>query len=299
MKPKNKSIKENKSKSQGAPQKFSRIDLIKLAYKETKRSSLLVYLTLRSLVILCMVLQLIHGNIFNSFLCLVSLILLLLPLVIQTKYEITLPNTLEITIYLFIFSAEILGEINNFYHLIPCWDIILHTLNGFLATAVGFSLVELLNENSSNFQLSPVYLCLVAFSFSMTIGVLWEFFEYSVDKFLGFDMQKDEIVTKISSVELDETHSNKSITINNIGKTLVYDTEGNLLTEFNNGYLDIGLNDTMKDLFVNLIGAAVFCIFGYIHLTKKSKTNFASNFIPQKGKRTIPKSIELKLKALK
>ena len=246
-----------------------------------------------------MILQLVHGNIFNSILCLVSLILLLLPLIIQTKFEITLPNVLEITIYLFIFSAEILGEINNFYHLIPYWDTILHTLNGFLATAVGFSLVDILNKNSSHFQLSPIYLCLVAFSFSMTIGVLWEFFEYGADKFLGFDMQKDEIVTKISSVELDKTHSNKAINIKDVGKTIIYDTKGNQLVAIDNGYLDIGLNDTMKDLFVNLIGAAIFCILGYIYLIKKNKKTFASNFIPKKGRRELPQSLEKKLKSLK
>ena len=147
--------------------------LIRDIYKETKRSSLLVYLVLRFLVIVCMVLQLLRGDINNALLCLLSLFLLVLPLFIQNKFAITLPNTLEIIIYLFIFSAEILGEINNFYHLIPYWDTILHTLNGFLATAVGFSLVDLLNKNSKKFNLSPVYLCLVAFCFSMTIGVLW------------------------------------------------------------------------------------------------------------------------------
>ena len=181
-------------------EKVKIINLIKLAYKETKRSSLLVYLILRLLVIICMILQLLHGDIMNAMLCLLSLILLILPMAIQNKFAITLPNTLEIIIYLFIFSAEILGEINNFYHLIPYWDTILHTLNGFLATAVGFSLIDLLNKNSRKINLSPIYLCLVAFSFSMTIGVLWEFFEYTADKLLLLDMQKDTIITRISSV---------------------------------------------------------------------------------------------------
>jgi len=135
-------------------EKLKIFDLIKLILKETKRSSLIVYLVLRVLVILCMILQLIHGNVQNALLCLLSLILLLMPLIIQRKFEVTLPNTLEIIIYLFIFSAEILGEINNFYHLIPYWDTILHTLNGFLATAVGFSLIDLLNKNSKKFNLS-------------------------------------------------------------------------------------------------------------------------------------------------
>ena len=282
---------KNKTNSQA-----KKIDLIRLAYKETKRSSLLVYLFLRILVILCMILQIIHGNISNAFLCLLSLILLLLPLAIQNKFAITLPNTLEIIIYLFIFSAEILGEINNFYHLIPYWDTILHTLNGFLATAVGFSLVELLNENSKKFSLSPIYLCLVAFCFSMTIGVLWEFFEYAADKFVLLDMQKDEIVTKISTVTLDETESNKAIIIKDIEKTVLYGKDNSVLATINNGYLDIGINDTMKDLFVNFIGAIVFCIFGYFYLTKKNKSNFITNFVPKKGRRELPNAVKEQLK---
>lgn len=271
-------------------------ELIRLAYQETKRSSLLVYLILRMLVIICMILQLIHGNISNALLCLLSLVLLLLPMFIQNKFEITLPNTLEIIIYLFIFSAEILGEINNFYHLIPYWDTILHTLNGFLATAVGFSLIDLLNKNSKKFNLSPIYLCLVAFCFSMTIGVLWEFFEYAADKFLLLDMQKDEIVSKISSVTLDETNSNKAIILKDIEKTVIYNSRGEELMTINGGYLDIGINDTMKDLFVNFIGAIVFCIFGYFYLTQNKKNTFITNFVPTKGKRKIPTSIKKKLK---
>ena len=203
--------------------------LIKMAYKENKRSSLAIYLILRFLVILCMVLQLIRGDLNNALLCLLSLILLFAPLFIQNKFEITLPDGLEIAIYLFIFSAEILGEINNFYGIIPYWDTMLHTINGFLATAVGFSLVNLLNNNSTHINLSPFYLCLVAFCFSMTIGVLWEFFEYGSDKILKLDMQKDTIVQEISSVALNPDGKNKPVIIDNIGKTVIYDTKGNII----------------------------------------------------------------------
>lgn len=269
--------------------------LIRDVYKETKRSSLLVYLVLRFLVIVCMVLQLLRGDINNALLCLLSLFLLILPLFIQNKFAITLPNTLEIIIYLFIFSAEILGEINNFYHLIPYWDTILHTLNGFLATAVGFSLVDLLNKNSKKFNLSPVYLCLVAFCFSMTIGVLWEFFEYGADKLFLLDMQKDEIITKISSVTLDPNNSNKAIIIKDIDKTVLYDDKGNVLETINGGYLDIGINDTMKDLFVNFIGAVVFCFFGYFYLIHDKKNKFITHFVPVKGRKKLPKSVRKKI----
>ena len=233
--------------------KLSVSKLVKMAYKETKRSSLAIYLILRFLVIVCMVLQLLKGNINNALLCLLSLILLFAPLFIQNKFAITLPSGLEITIYFFIFAAEILGEINNFYGIIPYWDTILHTINGFLAAAVGFSLIDLLNKNSKNVNLSPFYLCLVAFCFSMTIGVLWEFFEYSSDKFFDLDMQKDTIVKKISSVALNPSGKNKAMVVSSIGKTVIYDENGYVLETIDGGYLDIGLNDTMKDLLVNFI----------------------------------------------
>ena len=265
--------------------------LVKMAYKETKRSSLAIYLILRFLVIVCMVLQLLKGNINNALLCLLSLILLFAPLFIQNKFTITLPSGLEITIYFFIFAAEILGEINNFYGIIPYWDTILHTINGFLAAAVGFSLIDLLNKNSKNVNLSPFYLCLVAFCFSMTIGVLWEFFEYGSDKFFDLDMQKDTVVKKISSVTLNPSGKNKAIVVSSIGKTVIYDENGYILETIDGGYLDIGLNDTMKDLLVNFIGAVVFCSFAYLTLRQNKKNNFIDKFIPTKEKRPMASSV--------
>lgn len=269
--------------------------LIKTAYKENKRSSLALYLFLRFLVIICMVLQIIKGNFNNALLCLLSLVLLFAPIFIQNKFEITLPDALEMAIYLFIFSAEILGEINNFYVNIPHWDTMLHTLNGFLATAVGFSLVDLLNKNSKSINLSPFYSCLVAFCFSMTIGVLWEFFEYGADKFLLLDMQKDTIIQTISSVKINPDKVNKTIKLKDIGSTIIYDKDNNVLQIIEGGYLDIGLNDTMKDLFVNFIGASVFSIFGYITLKKNKKNTFINNFVPRKEKREWADSVKKEL----
>lgn len=264
---------------------------IKMTYKENKRSSLVIYLVLRFLVIICMILQILRGDLNNALLCLLSLILLFAPLFIQNKFEITLPNDLEIAIYLFIFSAEILGEIDNFFGIIPYWDIILHTINGFLATAVGFSLVDLLNKNSKNINLSPFYLCLVAFCFSMTIGVLWEFFEYGCDKFLNVDMQKDTVIQKISSVALNPDGENKAVVVDDIGKTIIYDTNGDALQVIDNGYLDIGLNDTIEDLFVNFIGAIVFSCFAFFDLKHNRSDSFINRFVPTKGNNKLIKSI--------
>lgn len=256
------------------------INKIRKKYKETGKKSLLVYLILRILVIACMVLQILRGDWNNAFLCFLSLILFTIPTFIEDKFKIALPSLLEAIIYLFIFSAEILGEINNFYGTIPHWDTVLHTLNGFLAAGIGFSLIDLLNQNSKNINLSPIFVAIVAFCFSMTIGVLWEFFEYGADTYLKLDMQKDRIVTTISSVELDPKKANNAIVVKNIKETHIITDDGTIVID--GGYLDIGIKDTMKDLIVNFIGAITFSCIGYLYIKNREKYKFATNFIPTK-----------------
>lgn len=256
-------------------------------YKNTKKSTLTVYLILRVLVILCMIREICMAEWNNAFLCLLSLILFTIPFNLQEKFKIKLPSVLEIIILCFIFSAEILGEINNFYGTIPYWDTILHTLNGFLAAGVGFSLIDLLNKNSKKIKLSPIFVAIVAFCFSMTIGVLWEFFEFSSDNILRTDMQKDKIVSDISTVELDPEKRNKVVKIENIKYTEIYheDEKGNIVkTLVPDGYLDIGIRDTMKDLIVNFIGALCFSIVGYLYISNRDKYSFVKNFVPEKNK---------------
>ena len=253
---------------------------LKKKYKETKKKSILVYFTLRILVILCMILELLRGDLNNAFLCFLSLLLFTIPTFIEDKFKIGIPSLLESIIYIFFFSAEILGEINNFYGNIPYWDTMLHTINGFLAAGVGFSLVDLLNENSKNINLSPLYVAIVSFCFSMTIGVVWEFYEYGMDKYLNLDMQKDRIVNKIATVYLDSNQSNKVILINDIKETHVITSDGVIVIP--DGYLELGLNDTMKDLMVNFLGAVVFSSIGYLYIKNRNKFKFATNFIPYK-----------------
>jgi len=253
-------------------------------YKETKKSSLLVYFILRALVIFSMVRQIIRGDLNGAFLCIVSLILFTIPGLIKLKLKITLPSVLETIIYIFIFAAEILGEIYNFYGNIPNWDLMLHTINGFLCAAVGFSLIDLLNENSKKLKLSPFYVTLVAFCFSMTVGVCWEFFEYTADNVVLYDMQKDTLVSAISTVELNQEKNNKAVIVKNIDKTILYDSSGKEIAIIEGGYLDLGLDDTMEDLFVNLIGAVTFSTLGYFYIKNRDKYRFAEHFIPVKEK---------------
>lgn len=259
--------------------KFSR--LMKKKYKETNKKSIVIYLILRLLVILSMIFQIILGNISNVLMCILALVLFTLPTIISEKFKIGIPSLLEGIIYLFIYSTAILGEINNFYGRIPFWDTILHTLNGFLCAGIGFSLVDLLNQNSKRIKLSPLYIAIVAFCFSMTIGILWEFFEFSADYLTKTDMQKDRIVREISSVMLNKDNENVPIKVKDIEKTEIYSKDGTVTT-IENGYLDIGLIDTMKDLFVNFLGAVVFSIIGFLHVQNREKYKFAEGFIPTK-----------------
>ena len=119
----------------------------------------------------------------NMFVCVLSLVLLAMPTLIEKQLAIDIPPMMEAIIYCFIYAAEILGEINSFYTIIPGWDTMLHTINGFLVAAVGFCLVDLFNRSERfTFKLSPLFLAIVAFCFSMTVGVLWEFFEVTADQ---------------------------------------------------------------------------------------------------------------------
>ena len=182
---------------------------------------------------------------------------------------------------LFIFAAEILGEIQAYYTAFPYWDTMLHTLNGFLCAAIGFSLVDLCNRHERfSLSLSPVFMAIVAFCFSMTIGVLWEFFECAVDQFLLLDMQKDTVIHSISSVLLDPTGRQRPVAIHGITDLIVV-ANGEQISLGLGGYLDIGLLDTMNDLLVNFIGAAVFSFLGYFYVKNRGKGRFTRSFIPQ------------------
>ena len=265
----------------GKEKKVKKEKKAKVAPYANKRT-LTVYLVLRALVIAVMVRAFFRGAYENMFMCGLTLVLMILPSILTKKLKIYLPSALEIVILCFIFAAEILGEISSFYINVPHWDTMLHTINGFLCAAVGFALVDLFNRDERfTFKLSPLFLAVVAFCFSMTIGVLWEFFEFSADHFFATDMQKDTIVRQIKTVELDETRTNKVVKIKNIDDVIIVHTDGSEESLGLGGYLDIGIIDTMKDLFVNFIGAVVFSILGFIYVKTRGKGKIASSFIPR------------------
>ena len=243
-----------------------------------QRGVFILYSILRLLVVLIGIRSVLLHNYDVTATCLLVLALFFVPSILEETLKIRIPALFEGIIYCFIFAAEILGELAHFYTQIPIWDTMLHTLNGFLFAAVGFSTVELLNRTNKNVNLSPLYLTMVAFCFSMTIGVLWEFFECGADIFLGQDMQKDFIVDHFQSVTLDPNHSQEVIHVTDITGTVIQTASGETF-HIDGGYLDIGILDTMKDLLVNFIGAVVFCSFGFAFLKYGEKRKVANKVV--------------------
>lgn len=244
--------------------------------KRKSRATLVTYAVIRLLIVAVMIRSITAGNSENAYTCLLSLFLLYLPSIIERKLEMRLPTALEITVVVFIFASEILGEIACFYVTVPFWDKAMHTVSGFIYAAVGYSMADILNrDHRISFQLSPVFLAVVAFCFSMTIGALWEIFEFSVDTLFQKDMQKDTVLHEITSVALDPTRSNIPITISGIRDTVVNGQSLGL-----GGYLDIGLHDTMQDLIVNMIGALVFSVGGFFQQKRKKRSKMAEYFAP-------------------
>lgn len=254
-----------RKKGASAREEFSKLPKV-------KKVLAIVYLVLRVLVIGVLAAQIIKHNWMNVFTCVLTLILFCIPAFIERRIKIDVPDTLEIIVLFFIFAAEILGEIREYYVAYPLWDTMLHTANGFLMGAIGISLINILNRSDRvALRLSPLFVALVAFCFSMTIGVLWEFLEYSADSLLATDMQKDTFVSQVNTVLLHPDGRNIPVHIP-IESVVINGEEWP-------GYVDIGLHDTIKDMFVNFVGAVVFSVFGFFYSRGKNSTKVVESLM--------------------
>ena len=135
---------------------------------------------------------------------------------------------------IFLYCAIYLGEVKSFYYNVPHWDTILHTFSGAMLGALGFSFVTLLNKTEEvPMNLSPLFVVIFSFCFAVTLGVVWEIYEFTFDGVLGLNMQKFAL------------ESGEAL----IGRA--------------------ALVDTMKDLIVDALGAFIMSIIGYISLKYK------------------------------
>ena len=241
--------------------------------------SFATYVIMGCITVAVIVQTVINRQFESTFTAVLSLILFLLPTFVEESFRIKLPTALEIVAVLFVFCANILGEIGAYYTKFPFWDDMLHYTSGFIFAAFGFSLVEIFNRHRDfDFHLSPIFLSLVALCFSVTVGVVWEFFEFACDVFLYTDMQKDFIISSIYSAEMNPA-GQAPMPIPDIVQTVITTAEGEQVTV--QGYLDIGLLDTMKDLFVDFAGAFLFCVIGYFYSNNSAKGKIAKQFVPR------------------
>ena len=163
--------------------------------------------------------------------CLLGLAVLSLPSVLARKWQFEVPNFIYIMYYIFLYCAIFLGEVMNFYYVIPHWDIILHFFSGAMLGALGFILVSQLNDSDRiRVSLSPLFIALFAFCFALSCGVVWEIYEFTFDGLLGLNMQKFTSAT---------------------GEVLSGHT---------------ALVDTMTDLIVDSLAALLMSLLGYVKL---------------------------------
>ena len=123
--------------------------------------------------------------------CVLGMVVLLLPSVIARRLKIEIPSGMMILFVIFLYCAIYLGEVRSFYYHIQSWDTVLHWFSGAMIGALGFSFVALFNNSERiPVNLSPFFVAAFAFCFAVTLGVFWEFYEYSFDGLLGLNMQK-------------------------------------------------------------------------------------------------------------
>ena len=127
----------------------------------------------------------------SLFLVTIIMVTLISPTLFRRKFDVEIPVEFHITAVIFIFASLYLGEIQSFYQRFWWWDIALHTTAGLLMGIVGFLLVYLLNASTRiELHLTPGFISMFAFLFAVTIGTVWEIFEFSMDMFFSLNMQK-------------------------------------------------------------------------------------------------------------
>ena len=167
--------------------------------------------------------------------CLLGLLVMSLPSILERRLQFVLPDTMTILYYLFLYCAIYLGEVRSFYTVVPHWDSILHSFSGAMLAVLGFILVDILNKSENiSVQLSPFFVSLFAFSFALMVGALWEIYEFSFDALLGLNMQK----TSLKGVQL-------------IGK--------------------VAVQDTMKDLILDALSSLAIAVLGYFVQHRKKE----------------------------
>ena len=247
-----------------------------LVQAKDNRALLFLYSVLSVLIFSAFLSFMIRRNHHAAFLSFLSLALMAIPSFIKAEWKVRIPPVIEALVLFQIVSAEFLGEIYSFYLKFPFWDCMLHTLSGFVSASVGLSICFTEVDIREGRRAIPI---VFALCFALSIGVAWEFIEFGADNIFALDMQKDTVVHSINTVSLDDARSGAVISFMNIERTVVNDLDLGL-----NGYLDIGLIDTMKDLFMDAIGSILFILAIVISIRRKRLDAFLSKLLLSQNK---------------
>jgi len=203
-------------------------------------------------LIVALVLELINQNWEFFFVTVLALGLIFATYYFQKKYKIRLPAKMQLAIILFIYAGVFLGEVRNYFVKYWWWDSLLHLFSGFAIGLIAFGIMYVLYK-TEKVKTSLVFIAVIIFSLSMTIGVVWEMFEFGVDHYMGANMQRAR----------------------------------DLCPEIGACDTRLGVVDTMKDFILNSIGALFASIIGYIYL--RTGGHFLLNKIMDKFKKQNPR----------
>lgn len=184
-------------------------------------------------------------------------------------------GSVTLLMILFIITGGmILGPSLDFYFKFSHWDTLLHGLSGFLFACIGFAVSERVIKSTNT---NSFYIYLIAgFLISISIAALWELFEYGGTHFLGLDMQEDQVIDGFNSYYFSGSH-NGVFRVDNITQTIIkYGNNEQLIID---GYLDIGLYDTLNDILICFIGTLVYLATLLVDHSHKGKLK--NIFIPQ------------------
>jgi hypothetical protein len=169
-----------------------------------EKVKLVIATLLRILLLGAIILAIANRNWINLALSVFSLFLTFLPNIISHRFKVGFPIEFEIAIIMFIYASLYLGEVRSFYEKFWWWDIFLHTFSAMIMGGIGFSLVYILNkEIHVSLKMSPAFVGLFSFSFALSIGAVWEIFEFGMDRVFHTNMQKSGLVDTMTDLMVD------------------------------------------------------------------------------------------------
>ena len=201
-----------------------------------KRGDIILAFVLRGLFLVSFTVSLVRHNYDITIVSAGSFALTFIPSIMERSIKVSLPASFQVVLLIFIFGAQFLGEIFDYYERFWWWDVLLHGWSGVLLGIVGFLLVYILNTaDGVKVVMSPFFIAFFALCFAVTCGVIWEVFEFSMDLIFGTNMQKSGLTDTMGDLLID-TAGALIISIN--GFFALRDNKSNVLYHTISGFME-------------------------------------------------------------